>query len=117
MKGTISEAELFTLRTRLDEPHLQARGIIVAPILTKGQISMTTYYQIIANPKASERQLFSHRERVWRPMHVCDGDGESYGTQRLAEFDIEAARTAWGEYADLASIRIEEITVNDQVEV
>lgn len=77
---------------------------------------MTTYYHIAASPKHSEVQLYSHRTGAWRPINVCDGEGENYATKTDAENDLEAAHKAWGEYADLANIRIVDVTSDDMDE-
>lgn len=74
---------------------------------------MNTIYQIAASPKHHDRQLFSHRTRQWRSEARCDGIGETYDTETAAAADLDAARAAWGEYADLADIKIVQITIEE----
>ncbi len=73
---------------------------------------MTTIYQIAASPKNHDRQLFSHRARQWRDEARCDGVGETYDTEAAAAADLDAARAAWGDYADLVDIRVVQITID-----
>jgi hypothetical protein len=73
---------------------------------------MITIYHIAAKPKDHDRLLFSHRTREWRTEARCDGVGETYDTEVAANADLDAARAAWGEYADLADIRIVDVTID-----
>jgi hypothetical protein len=94
-------------------PHAKRGAVIATARIDKESDPMFTIYHITASPKNHDRQLFSHRTRDWRPEPRCDGVGETYATEAAADADLESARAAWGEYADLAGIRVVQVTVDD----
>jgi len=70
---------------------------------------MPTYFKITASPKHHERQLYDFSRSDRRRESHCDGEHQSYADRQDTERDLPDAIRKWGDTADLANIRIDEI--------